>query len=386
MTTQEPARRERLALVVFADLIGSSEISDHLGEIQYAEIVEGFHVNGEELTDTVVRQGDVTKEFPSTVIAHSAQGDEHCIICACMEDDVPGSFSGLHSQKGQMWARRAILAGVKWALGIKAAWLSSDYNLNERVKRGRLPAEVAIGMHIGPVVAARSSREEESITARGFIGNTINVAKRVENESRNGTHTQGLVTPVIQYICSQALPDVVFRGPREVEMKGIFRPPHVSEIQEVLWSNYYTTQISSARKMTREDGDSVYRLAQCPGAQQGFRFLATVTLRTQEHEELATDLESEQLVMSEIIKAERIMKLWEGQREEVGAAIAPRAKAVLDGIENLPRGHPKIEKMYIQICQTGQDVQGRIEHGELLSARETECFVDGRWTTGGPEV
>lgn len=88
---------------------------------------------------------------------------------------------------------------------------------SERQKRGEIPIEVGIGVHCGPVVVGNlGSQRKIHYTA---IGDTVNIASRVESETRHHP-TRLLVTEEVTVQC----PDVSWEFVTETAVKGRTAP------------------------------------------------------------------------------------------------------------------------------------------------------------------
>lgn len=109
------------------------------------------------------------------------------------------------------------------AVALKCAWLGAAQNA-ERVASGRPSFELAVGIHSGPVWATRRA---EGFELSGFA---INLAKRVESVSREGTRFRIFVSDPSFKLVNRRMRNLLF-GPRRVlPLKGVSTEVGVSEL------------------------------------------------------------------------------------------------------------------------------------------------------------
>ena len=161
----------RSVTLMFTDLKGSTELYEELGDAKaYALVQEHFRI----LTEAIRRhEGGIVKTIGDAVMASFPDN----------------------------------LSGVKAAVEIQRELSKSSGDL-QRI-------QVKIGLHRGPTIAVTSNR------ALDFFGRTVNVAARVQNESRAGevVLSKGVMADprVPAYLAEQKL----LPTERQVNLKGI---------------------------------------------------------------------------------------------------------------------------------------------------------------------
>lgn len=147
----------RQTVVMFADIMGASEISNHEKLGEYAKIVRGFQKLFEQLCEEFQKAWyENVSEFK-----YAAQGDEGHLM--------------IYPEDNESDVTKHIDVAINIALELKRRWLWSTYNKN-RINSGLLPSELGIGIHAGKTYLMGNKLE----------GYAINLAKRVESESRKG--------------------------------------------------------------------------------------------------------------------------------------------------------------------------------------------------------
>lgn len=209
---------ERETVILFVDIIGSSEVSNHKTPRKYMEFVTDFqrlfcevcrdftqaHYEGEDLAN----------------IQWSTRGDEGLLM--------------IYRPKTQTDAGLDIDLAVNVALGLKRRWLCSREN-KHRIESGLLPIDLGIGIHVGRTFLAGKDESPAAEHQRGVSpeGYAINLAKRVESHSRNGKFSRIILSEAAHARMNQ-LPDertYLFDTPQTVSPKGISRDIRVYEVK-----------------------------------------------------------------------------------------------------------------------------------------------------------
>lgn len=197
----------RETLVMFVDIVGASEVSNHKQPREYAEFVKRFQVL---FKHTCKRFIDAWYDYSDYKI--DARGDEGLLM-----------LFGKH--KNEDLAEEVDIA-VEIALELKQRWLTSKDNSN-RIQDGLLPIDLGIGIHTGPTVIQYESKEKHP------EGYTINLCKRVESYSREGCFSQIMLSEAAHgHWCS--LPDeetYLFDTAQRMNPKGISRSIRVFELK-----------------------------------------------------------------------------------------------------------------------------------------------------------
>ncbi len=166
MCIRKPPSELKMATVMFADIVGSVKFSYVSGEREFARLVDCLHecaqLSIDEVKDASKRSGRGEPAFE-----HHFRGDEICVKAYHQPNKDPLDTAYL-------------------ALTLKTNWLLSNWNRERVMDNSSPPAELGIGLHTGEVVYGRFYGSKEDVAE----GHTINVAKRVESHSRNGTYTK----------------------------------------------------------------------------------------------------------------------------------------------------------------------------------------------------
>jgi class 3 adenylate cyclase len=194
------------AAILFVDLVSSSEFASVMGLREYAEFVESFHDMCMQqcgyVFDTTWRDKYL---HDGRHYAFEATGDELVVF--------------LHTERPHDDVYQLICL----AITLKCAWLGMPYNA-DRIRRGVPASELAVGIHSGRIWAVR---EPDRVRRCGFA---INLAKRTESVSRQGSNFRIAVTDPAYKRVNTRLRNLLF-GPRiRTEMKGIVLPIGVYEI------------------------------------------------------------------------------------------------------------------------------------------------------------
>lgn len=181
-------RESRQAVIMFADLVGSTQAGHIFTVGQYADLVADFHA----MCDTLLY-----KRFPKT-------GSKGEVECAISGDQL---FLLL-----QRYVRSDLQEVLDFILELKWKWLFSSKINFDRLTSGQSPLDIGIGVHVGTVTKSnefrgswlylpyehelsRRKKAKKSLpriplkrySSQGF---SINVAKRVEGFSRQAKHTR----------------------------------------------------------------------------------------------------------------------------------------------------------------------------------------------------
>jgi len=150
--------READAVIVFADIVGCSQISDALGLREYALFIDQFHRIARAAAGCVFHAPEYTQPNDYEL---SIRGDEACVI--------------VHRAPSEDVQR-----AITFAVVLQLLWLGGDYN-RKRLAKGASAVELGIGIHAGAVYIDKFQHPTPS--SEGYA---INVAKRIEGLSRQG--------------------------------------------------------------------------------------------------------------------------------------------------------------------------------------------------------
>jgi len=117
---------------------------------------------------------------------------------------------------------------LSMALHLKIKWLLSPFN-RSRVNIGQSPKDVGIGINFGKIVMGWHPGNKEFPTPEGF---QINLAKRIESESRKGSHSKIYLSHSAYRVCRQAHFRVDFE-PKETTLKGFEGVTYLYELKNI---------------------------------------------------------------------------------------------------------------------------------------------------------
>ncbi len=164
------------ATILFVDLIESSEFANILEAEDYDERLEDFRSTVRNIMEEETNKDGVADEFKEI----SVKGDEGCLILyrafdkkLLKTEDVKDIIIG------------DVLLAFKVALRIKQEWLFNNVNI-ERMGLYKQLWDIAIGINTGKVVVRKHPSRKDRGNKKSAEGYAINLAKRIEDESRKG--------------------------------------------------------------------------------------------------------------------------------------------------------------------------------------------------------
>lgn len=155
------------SLILFADLVGSSEVGNTLTPEDYwTEYVSNFYA-----AVTVAQEMVKLSRMPKCHIR--LVGDE-CVIFY---------HDGTHNHNDYL--TNQVHKIVRFTYILKALWFVSPFNIR-RMQDHKSPREIAVGAHCGTILEIMKPKENGIAYENNswFLGHTINVAKRIESISR----------------------------------------------------------------------------------------------------------------------------------------------------------------------------------------------------------
>lgn len=214
---------ESETVIIFADIIGASEISNNVKLEDYALIIRQFHDCARNL---LVRMGmkEIDEFYECTF-----RGDELCVMFhgACPDGDKPKI---LPDWQAVYYVRNALV----FAISLKILWRLSSYNL-DRINQGLAPRDIAIGINLGRLYRFENGGKIQS------EGYAINLAKRIETASRKGSKSKYLCSELVQQNQNAHLLKKMVKFhkiPDALEIKGISTDIDVYEIADVMTWGY----------------------------------------------------------------------------------------------------------------------------------------------------
>jgi len=244
----------RKAVILFADIVGASEVSNNCSIDEYDSFIDEFHDICKKTRDLIFP----TSEYSVEEIESSIKGDEICLILHSGKDF--GSVSAFAQKKEEEGLIKDVKNAILFAVGLKLMWLISEYN-RKRIHCWLVPRQLAVGINVGPVmfrVHAATGREKSS------EGYTINLAKRIEGIAREGQYSKIFVCKEFRYVCEHNDGPVEFDRERLFELKGITTPPYLHEIEDILDSKIVTGSVvmKELEGLPKEDIELYYQTAE----------------------------------------------------------------------------------------------------------------------------
>lgn len=114
------------------------------------------------------------------------------------------------------------------ALHLKIKWLLSPFN-RSRVDIGQIPKDVGIGINFGKIVMGWHPGNQEFPTPEGF---QINLAKRIESESRQGAHSKIYLSHSAYRVCRRSHFRADFE-PKKTILRGIEGVTNLYELKHI---------------------------------------------------------------------------------------------------------------------------------------------------------
>lgn len=221
----------RDTVILFVDIMGASEVSNHKNLKEYSEFVNTFQ-------DLFMR---VCKKYMNAwyeegdlqYVRYSARGDEGVLM--------------IFRQTDQAGLSGDIDAAVNIALALKREWLCLPDNSRRVTESGLLPVNLAVGIHAGMTYL---EKKQDKLYPEGYA---INLAKRVESYSRQGRFTHIFLSEAAHgYLNS--LPDerlYLFDSSQGFSPKGISRDIRVYEVKHHYLPSDWKEQSDSASKRSK---------------------------------------------------------------------------------------------------------------------------------------
>ena len=235
----------RRAPILFADIIGCSEVSNNCSIEEYDAFMNEFHEICVKTRDLIFPKNEYSVEEMES----SIRGDEICLILHSGRDIEKGYFSTFNEEKDRIV--KDVKNSILFAVGLKLTWLISEYN-RQRIRSSLLPRDLAIGINIGPVMFSVHPATGREKSSEGY---SINLAKRIEGAAREGVHSKIFVCKEFKYICDENEIPVEFDKERVFELKGITTPPYLHEIKDIIDSKIVTESpiMNELRTLPKEE-------------------------------------------------------------------------------------------------------------------------------------
>jgi tetratricopeptide (TPR) repeat protein len=222
--SQDTEQRE--AVILFADLMNSSELANNWSLPDYDKFVAVFQKELGEVVKDFIKSKEDYQSKDGSALETDIRGDEICLKLYRATD------KKTEIQKSIL--REDVISALQVAIQMKRKWLLCPLNKG-RIEEGRPVFDIGIGIHQGPVRLSKhyrfASQTEVAISDKitmPFLlteritpeGHSINIAKRIETHSRELRFSQILVSHSVFNFVD---PDfrVAFRRAEIGPLKGI---------------------------------------------------------------------------------------------------------------------------------------------------------------------
>ena len=228
---------ERETIIMFVDIMGASEVSNHKSLKQYWEFVNKFQDLFRRVCDKHI--GELYEGEDLDFIQHTERGDEGLLM--------------FYRPTNQAGISADIDTAIHIALELKREWLCLEENSDRITKSGLLPVNLAVGIHVGRTFLEKKPPTDANRGGWLPEGYAINLAKRVESYSRQGRFTHIFLSESAHgYLNS--LPDeklYLFDSPQVFSPKGISRDVRVYEVKHHFLPSDWKEQSTSTSKRSK---------------------------------------------------------------------------------------------------------------------------------------
>ena len=208
------------AVILFADIIGCSEVSNNNSIERYAYILNQFHKCAKSVYESLNLH-----RYSEEIVEIEAKGDEVCLILH--------SYDKNFQEKEEDAIIKDTKDAIIFSISLKMLWRASEYNL-ERLENELIPRDIAIGINQGTVYYYKNQELDKlRKTEKASEGYPINLAKRIETASREGEKSKIFVSNNIVYFANEGKIKVKFVPVPTKELKGITTVPGIHELTEI---------------------------------------------------------------------------------------------------------------------------------------------------------
>lgn len=209
------APAEHPIVVLFADIVGASEVSNHKTLSEYNAFLAEFRRVFLDVTDD--HKASWYAEHEHQYFNASVRGDEGCLMIF-----VPNRAD----------LAEDIDTAVNIALDLKRRWLMTPDNRRRVNECGLLPSDLAIGIHVGRAYINVQTGGNDASKYRPE-GYSINLTKRIEGASRDGKFTRIYVSEAARGELHLSTDELTYTlaAPHSIEAKGISRDIRVYEVK-----------------------------------------------------------------------------------------------------------------------------------------------------------
>jgi len=217
-----------VATILFADLVNSTEMSKNLTLHEYDDMIIDFQGTMHEIISQHMNHFGYAGNGVDSY--WSIAGDEMRLF--------------LYSGSTMFDVRNALIIALKAKLG----WLASTFN-DRILKEGRIVSRIGVGINCGKVIKdVREWRVRMGEDRPAIEGYAINVAKRIESTSRDGTAYQIMAGDSLYRKCHESCSlNIVFGQPQGLLFKGLGQKIPVYEIVSFINFEIISTMPESFR-------------------------------------------------------------------------------------------------------------------------------------------
>ncbi len=174
-------------IIIFCDLVGSSEVATEVSPDDYAKYIQSFYFAGTSALKFAYEIG--WKEERHSLLRETT-GDELLIMKKVVDIE------------------QDIFTALAFVYTFKLYWLMSAYTV-KKILNHRPPREISFGLHVGEMARVGDSEK--------WVSYDINIAKRVEGISREGISSNVFVTKYIAEKYSQWRREHIFENMDQLE-------------------------------------------------------------------------------------------------------------------------------------------------------------------------
>jgi class 3 adenylate cyclase len=202
-------------VILFADIVGCSEMSNYEPLEKYNRILRQFKLLFEEITNKYKKEFYASHEnidFQS----HVRGNEGHLIIFRKSPEE----------ENPDLWADD-IDTAITIALDLKQRWILSESN-KEKINSGKHTSDIAVGIHFGQAWINKTGNNKYQPE-----GYAINLTKRIESHSREGAFTHIYLSEAAYdklYPLTDKTP-YTFDLPRLIKPKGISPGINIFEVK-----------------------------------------------------------------------------------------------------------------------------------------------------------
>jgi class 3 adenylate cyclase len=202
-------------VILFADIVGCSEMSNDEPLEKYNRILRQFKLLFEEITNKYKKEFYVSSN--NIDFQFQVRGNEgHLIIFRKSPEE----------ENPDLWADD-IDTAITIALDLKRRWLLSESN-KEKINSGKQTSDIAVGIHFGQAWINKTGNNKYQPE-----GYAINLTKRIESHSREGAFTHIYLSEAAYdklYLLTDETP-YTFDLPRLIKPKGISPGINIFEVK-----------------------------------------------------------------------------------------------------------------------------------------------------------